>query len=261
MAKNEEKLEAQEALGKTQTAQEAPKTPNRDTFLTNLRGKYGEEKDDEELYGLAMSNYDAEHEANKQYTAEVSELEEILKANPDLAEVFSEVFTRGKDGNPAGALRKLPPELKRYITDENYGDEEYLANRKKAQEDEAKRKETEAKTNDLRTQAFAEVCEEEGIDNPEAILEELKGVFENPCETLEQCKEQVRTFLKMVEYDSAVQAAEIRGRNANISAQRKKATTKTDGMLNSPSAASVAKEEKPNRITAMADRRAAMKNI
>jgi hypothetical protein len=32
-------------------------------------------------------------------------------------------------------------------------------------------------------------------------------------------------------------------------------------MLNSPSAASVAKEEKPNRITAMADRRAAMKNI
>lgn len=217
--------------------QEQSQTPNFDKWRTNMRGKYGEDKTDEELYDLSMSGYDTEHDAVKRYSAEATELEDILSANPDLAGVFSEIFTRGKDGNPAGALRNLPPELKRYITDENYGDEAYLAD-KKAREDEATAKKAkEEQTQSLREQAFDEVCQEDGVADPEAALEALKGVLYNPCETLDQCKEQVRAFLKMVDYDNAVEAAEVRGRNANIAAQRKKSAGGTDGQANRASAA------------------------
>jgi hypothetical protein len=232
--------------------QEQPQTPNFDLWHANMRGKYGDDKTDEELYALSMSGYDAEHDAVKRYSAEAEELENILAANPDLAGVFAEIFTRGKDGNPAGALRNLPDELKRYITDENYGDEEYLADRKAKEEEATAKKAKDEQTQALREQAFEEVCKEDGVVEPEAALEALQGVFNNPCETLEQCKEQVRSFLKMVDYDNAVEAAEVRGRNANITAQRKKTAGSTDGQANSTSAAGSAKAQN-NPLARMAE--------
>lgn len=241
-------------------AQEPSQTPNFDKWRTNMRGKYGEDKTDEELYDLSMSGYDAEHDAVKRYNAEATELEDILLANPDLAGVFSEIFTRGKEGNPAGALRNLPPELKRYITDENYGDEAYLAD-KKAREDEASaQKEKADKIQSLREQAFDEVCQEDGVADPEAALESLKSVLYNPCETLDQCKEQVRAFLKMVDYDNAVEAAEVRGRNANITAQRKKSAGGTDGQANRASAAGGAGEQR-SPLARMAEIGARARNL
>lgn len=223
-------------LQSTEQTVKQSQTPNFDKWRNNLRNKYGSDKTDEELYDLSMAGYDTEHDAAKRYSEEASELEDILTANPDLAGVFSEIFTRGKDGNPAGALRNLPPELKRYITDENYGDEAYLADKKARETADAEKAEKDSKIESLREQAFEEVCKEDGIADPEAALEALKGVFENPCETLEQCKEQARSFLKMVDYDNAVEAAEVRGRNANITAQRKKIASATDGQANRSSA-------------------------
>ena len=215
-----ENKEAPEANAQV-PAQEPSQTPNFDKWRTNMRGKYGEDKTDEELYALSMSGYDTEHDAVKRYSAEATELEDILSANPD----------------PAGALRNLPPELKRYITDENYGDEAYLADKKAREDEAATQKEKDGKIQSLREQAFDEVCQEDGVADPEAALEALKGVLENPCETLDQCKEQVRAFLKMVDYDNAVEAAEVRGRNASITAQRKKSAGGTDGQANRASAA------------------------
>ncbi len=234
------------------TVQEPSQTPNFDKWRTNLRSKYGDDKSDEELYDLSMSGYDAEHDAAKRYSAEAEELESILIANPDLAGVFAEIFTRGKDGNPAGALRNLPPDLKRYITDENYGDEEYLADRKKKEEEAVAKKAKDEQTQSLREQAFEEVCQEQGVADPEAALEALQAVFNNPCETLEQCKEQVRSFLKMADYDNAVEAAEVRGRNANIAAQRKKSAAGSDGQANGASAAGSGKAQN-NPLSRMAE--------
>lgn len=253
MAKVNEQAEAQ-------LAQEPSQTPNFDKWRTNLRNKYGADKSDEELYDLSMSGYDAEHDAAKRYSAEADELESILTANPDLAGVFAEIFTRGKDGNPAGALRNLPPDLKRYITDENYGDEEYLADRKKNEEETAAKKAKDEQTQTLRAQAFEEVCKEDGIADPEAALKALQDVFENPCETLEQCKEQVRSFLKMADYDNAVEAAEVRGRNANIAAQRKKAAYGSDGQANGASAAGSSKAQ-DNPLSRMAEFGARARNL
>lgn len=232
MAKETEKKEEPQV-----PAQEPSQTPNFDKWRANMRTKYGEDKSDEELYDLSMSGYDTEHEASKRYSAEAAQLEDILTANPDLAGVFSEIFTRGKDGNPAGALRNLPPELKRYITDESYGDEAYLADKKAREDEAAAQKEKDGKIQSLREQAFDEVCQEDDVADPEAALEALKVVLFNPCETLDQCKEQVRAFLKMVDYDNAVEAAEVRGRNASIAAQRKKTAGGTDGQANRASAA------------------------
>ncbi len=253
MAKENEQAQAQ-------AVQEPSQTPNFDKWRTNLRSKYGEDKSDEELYGLSMNGYDEEHDAAKRYSAEAEELESILSANPDLAGVFAEIFTRGKDGNPAGALRNLPPDLKRYITDENYGDDEYLADRKKKEEDAASKKAKDEQTQNLREQAFEGVCQEDGIADPEAALEALQGVFNNPCETLEQCKEQVRSFLKMVDYDNAVEAAEVRGRNANIAAQRKKSAGSSDGQANGASAAGSGKAQN-NPLSRMAESGAIARNL
>lgn len=227
MAKKDEQNEALEQSS----------TPNFDKWRSNLRGKYGEDKSDEELYELSMNGYDEEHESNKRYSSEASELQDIMTSDPDLAVVFAEIFERGKDGNPAGALRHLPEELKRYITDENYGDDEYLADRKKSREAEDAKKAKDEQTQKLREQAFEEVCAEDGVADPEAALRVLQGVFDNPCETLEQCKDQVRSFLKMADYDDAVEAAEVRGRNANIAAERKRKSNSSDGLANGASAA------------------------
>lgn len=253
MAKENEQAQAQ-------AAQEPSQTPNFDKWRSNLRSKYGEDKSDEELYDLSMSGYDAEHDAAKRYNAEATELESILSANPDLAAVFAEIFTRGKDGNPAGALRNLPPDLKRYITDENYGDEEYLADRRKKEEEATAKKAKDEQTQSLREQAFEDVCQEDGVADPEAALQALQGVFDNPCETLDQCKEQVRAFLKMVDYDNAVEAAEVRGRNANITAQRKKSVGGSDGQANGASAAGASGKVK-NPLSRMAEIGARARNL
>ena len=196
-------------------------SPNRDTFLSNLRKKHGEDKSEEELYGLAMSGYDTEHEANKRYNDEANTFAEIINSNPDLAVVFNEIFERGKDGNPELAFLHMKPNFKRLMTDDNYGSDEYLAEKERLAKEESDKSAKAEKTQKLREQAFDEVCQEDGIQDPEAALDALEGIFNNPCETLEQCKEQVRSFLKMASYDAAVQAAEVRGRNANIEEQRR----------------------------------------
>lgn len=224
MAKKEQLVETQQAAESAAAAQTPSATPNRDKWLANLKAKYGEDKTDEELYDLSMSGYDADHDAVKRYNEEATELQDILNENPDLAGVFSEIFERGKDGNPAGALRNLPPELKRLITDEEYGDEAYLADKKAREDAEFEEKTKADHIEEMREQAFSEVLQENGItgeDEVKATLEAIQSVLMNPCEDLEQCKEQARAFLKMVGYDSAVKAAEIRGRNANIAEQRR----------------------------------------
>lgn len=221
MAKKEEKIEAQQAAEAAAVAQAPSETPNRDKWMANLRGKYGDDLSEEDLYQRSMESYDEEHDSNKRFISEANDLEEIVKANPELGMVFNEIFERGKDGHPEMALRNLPDELKRYVSDPEYGDEEYIASKKQRQEEEAAKKAKDEQTQALREQAFAEVCEEKGIKDTEAALKALQDVFDNPCETLDQCKEQVRAFLKMAEFDGAVAAAEVRGRNANIAEQRR----------------------------------------
>lgn len=201
MAKKEEQMAATQAA----EAQPASATPNRDKWMANLRGKYGEDKTDEELYGLSMDGYDSDHEAVKRYNDEANEFAARVEENPEIGAIFAGILDRS-------------------LTDENYGDNEMLseyASRKKTKDAAAAETAQKEELDARRAQAFTEVCTEDGIADPEAALNELQAIFENPCETLEQCKEQARAFLKMVSYDSAVQAAEVRGRNANIAEQRR----------------------------------------
>lgn len=230
MAKENEQLQQQAANAST---------TNRDKWIQNMRGKYPDVQDEDELYARSMEGYDMEHEAVKRYNEETNTLNEILNENPDLAGVFSEIFERGKDGNPAGALRNLPPELKRYITDEEYGDEAYLADRKKRADEEKAKADKDSRVKQLREQAGAEVMQELNMSEEDfiAALDAIGKVINNPCETLDQCKEQLSAFLNMVNYDTDVATAETRGRNANIIAQRRRAANRSDGMANSGSAA------------------------
>mgnify|MGYP006916034883 CR=1 FL=1 len=217
MAEQKEKPD----VGQNQPTGDVSEFPNRDKFLSNLRKKHGEDKSDEELYDLAMSGYDTEHEANKRYNDEANTFAEIVNSNPDLAIVFNEIFERGKDGNPELALLHMKPNFKRLMTDNNYGSDEYLAEKERLAKEESDKSAKDSQIQKLREQAFDEVCQEDNIQDPDAALKALKDIFNNPCETLEQCKEQLRSFMKMASYDAAVQAAEVRGKNGLIQEQRR----------------------------------------
>ena len=67
MAKENEPISAQMQTPEPPAAPSA--TPNRDKMLSGLRGKYGEELSEEELYAKAMEGYDADHEYTAYQTA------------------------------------------------------------------------------------------------------------------------------------------------------------------------------------------------
>ena len=238
MAKKDEKLEAQQAAEAASAAPTPSATPNYDAWGKNMRGKYGEDKTDEELYELSMKGYDEAHEAAKRYNAEADEFAARVAENPEIGAIFAGILDRS-------------------LTDENIADNETLstyADRKKKKDEEAAEEAKKAQLDEMRAKAFEEVCAEDNVADPEAALQSLQAVFENPCETLEQCKEQARAFLKMVDFDSAVQAAEVRGRNANISAQRKKNAGASDGQANRASAAAVPTQGQSTLDAIAADR-------
>ena len=249
MAKEEEKV----AMEQAQQAEPAAASTNRDKWLQNMRAKYPEIEDEDALYEASMNGYDAEHEANKRFRAETEAFDEAIRNSPELADVYAWIFEHKDDGKAAMAMRMLPPELKRYTWDESYGDEEYLADRQKRIDEEKAQSERDAKLQEMREQAFVEVCKEDDIKDPAAALEALRGIFENPCENLDQCKEQARAFLKMINYDSAVEAAEVRGRNEQIEAKRAKRAGASDGMVNSASSSAAPAQKKKMNFFDFAD--------
>lgn len=196
-------------------AEPTTQTPYEDMFFAGMEKKNPELKGNREgMFKAAKENYDRDHEYAKKSMAEADQLKEILSSNEDLNNLFVEIFERGKDGHPELALIHMKPLMQQYINGE-ITSEEYLAE-KKRMEDEANSK-TEA--DKMKEEAFAEVCAERGWDVGET-LKKLQAVMEAPADK-EKSKEQVRNFLKILDYDDAIAAAETRGRNAKIEEQRR----------------------------------------
>lgn len=243
MAKENEQLEAQQAAAQAAAASE---TPNYNTWRKNMRSKYGEDKTDEELYALSMSGYDTEHEAAKKYTAEAEDFAMAVKENPAIGEIFAGILDHS-------------------LTDENYSEHPELAeyaDRKKKKDEEAASQQAQEELNQRRADAFEAVCEEDNIADPEGALAAIQEVLNNPCETIEQCKDQVRAFLRMVNYDADIEAARVQERNANIVTKRKKNAGASDGLVNRGSAAAGSQNnEGKNPLARMASRGAAARNL
>lgn len=243
MAKENEQLEAQQTA---EQAAAASQTPNYDTWRNNMRAKYGDDKTDEELYGLSMSGYDTEHEAAKKYAAEAEDFANAVKENPAIGEIFAGILDRS-------------------LTDENFTENPELAEyaeRKKKKDEEASQQQAQDELNQRRADAFDAVCAEDNIADPEGALAAIQEVLTNPCETIEQCKDQVRAFLRMVNYDADIEAARVQERNANIVAKRKKNAGASDGLINRGSAAAGSQNnEGKNPLARMASRGAAARNL
>lgn len=217
MAEKNEQMNAQTQTPEPPAAPSA--TPNRDKMLSGLRGKYGEELSEEELYGKAMEGYDADHEYTKKSKAEAAKLNALLESDENLNDFFCEMFQRGVDGHPELALAHIKPLMQQYINGEITSDE-YTAEVDRMKEADAKLQ----RIQDMAKEAFAEECQERGWDVTET-MEKLNALINHDCETKEECREQVKNMFRILDYEPAIAAAETKGRNENIAEQRRNVPT------------------------------------
>lgn len=239
MAKKDENLEAQQAaeVAPAQEAQApAAETPNRDKWFANLRGKYGEDLSEEDLYGKAMESYDAEHEYAKQARNDVNEFANVVNQNPALLNFYQRVIELGAD-DAEMALAELGDDLVSLLTGEIDSEAYKEIKRRKAEtEAENARKAEENEQKRIAQRAALEAfCQEKGID-PDEFIDKVQKTLLEPISAFSVEKELFETLYKMLNYDEDIEAAEVRGRNAKITAERKKAAASTDGLVNRGSA-------------------------
>lgn len=213
MAEKNEQMNAQTQTPEPTAAPSA--TPNRDKMLSGLRGKYGEELSEEELYAKAMEGYDVDHEYTKKSKAEAAKLNALLESDENLNDFFCEMFQHGVDGHPELALAHIKPLMQQYINGEITSDE-YTAEVERMKEADAKLQ----RIQDMAKEAFAEECQERGWDVTET-MEKLNALINHDCETKEECREQVKNMFRILEFDDAVAAARIGGRNEKIVEQKR----------------------------------------
>lgn len=241
MAKKDEKLEAQRAAeaaanaaAETQTPSE---TPNRNKWLANLRGKYGEDLSEEELYGKSMEGYDEEHEFAKQQRADIDAFTNSIKDYPELASFYSEAA----QGNIGTAILNLGDLIDAYrsgeIDDAKY--KEQVAARKKEADDAAAAKATEQEELAEQNRVFEEWCAKNGRD-PEEWMAKAEEMLFGPMAKRKMTESVFDAIDKMINYDEDVEAARVQGRNENIVTQRKKSAAATDGQVNGGSASGAA---------------------
>ena len=249
----EKKEENAPAVAAEQAQAQAEPT-NRDRWLENMRAKYPDIEDEDALYEASMKGYDEEHDFAKRQRAENEQLAEVMQKSPEVAAFFSEVIERGVDGHPELAFINLGDLLQAYMKGEITSDE-YIAEKEKRGAAEAeKQQKVEAQL-----AALTAWCEKKGYDVDE-WLEKANQALLSPLASFELAEAQFEALDKMLNYDEDVEAAEIRGKNANIAEKRRRAAAATDGMQNGGSAAGTP-VTKNNPLADMVNRRAAMRNL
>lgn len=263
--KDNETLEPQTTATATGNAPEASEITaasaptNQERMLANLRKKYPDIENDDDLYGKAMEGYDAEHDYAKQSRNEANQLAGIINEYPEVAGFYSELSA----GNVGAAILNIGDLVDAYrngdIDDEGY--KARIAERKKADEDAAAAEEEKNGKIAAQDEVFKAWCEKHGYDPEEWMNKATEQLFK-PMSSYAMAEAQFDALDKMLNYDEDVEAAEVRGRNTNISAQRRKAASSTDGQLNRSSAAAGAGQPKQeNPLARMASRGAAARNL
>ena len=217
-----------------QSAQAAATPTKREQWLQNMRNKYPDVQDEDELYGRSMEGYDTEHDYAKNQRAENQELNDLITSNPHLANFYSEMFERGKDGHPEMALLNLGDLLNAYVTGEMSSDE-YIAEKEK-------REKAESQQNEI----YLAWCEKKGYDPKEWSKRASEMLF-TPMSKYELAEAQFDAIDKMLNYDDDIEAARVQERNGKIVTERRKNANATDGMVNKNSAAAAQPQQKTKR--------------
>ena len=267
MAEKKEKDAAQQAAAEAQAAEaaaqaNASETPNRDKWFAGLRGKYGEELTDEELYGKAIEGYDAEHEYAKQARADVNEFAEAIKNNPQLLPFYQKVIELGAD-DAEMALLELGDDLIDLLTgkidSEAYKEKKRLAAESAAEEARQAEEKNQAKI--AQRAALEAWAEKKGID-PDEFIEKVQTTLLEPISAYSAAEELFESLYNMIYHDDDVEAARVQERNKKIVTERKKNASMTDGQNNrSSAAAGVQTNNEGNPLARMASRGAAARNL
>lgn len=237
--------------------QEVVKTPNFETWKAGLMKRnpnLTEDSDLEEFYAASSSGYDTEHDYAKKQRAEVENLRGVLTSYPELADFMDGVYN-AENGDIGAAILNLEEVINAYKN----GDIDSPAYKAGVEEKKRKEEETKEKSS-LQAVAFEEACKELGVD-PEETAQALTEKLFNPMAAYELTKEVWGNLIKMLNYDEDVAAAEVKGRNANIMAKRKKLENSTDGIPHAPSATASTKAPESSPLDDVVGRRMARRKL
>lgn len=233
MAKTEDQLKEQQAAEAASQAANTPSaTPNRDKWMANMRGKYGEELSEDELYGKSMEGYDAEHEYAKQSRADLEQFSRTIQNNPTMLAFYQKLIELGED-DAEMALLELGDDLVSYLNGEIDSDVYKERKRLKAEADaeNARKSEELGQKKTAQRAALEAWAEKKGID-PDEFIDKVQTTLLEPMAAFSAEEALFDALYNMLNYDAAVASAEVRGRNANIQEQRRsipKTTTPQGG--------------------------------
>ena len=250
MAKEKEEINQQVE----NNAPVATTTPYEDAWFAGMEETYPDLKGDREaLFKASKEGYDKQHAYVKKSQAEAAVLDEILSSDPNLNDMFNGIFEAGKDGHPElVVLDHMKPLWEDYMNGK-LTSEEFIAKKQRLQEEDAAFQ----KKQEMREAAFVAECEERGWD-VEETLAKVDAILNSPCENEEQCRDQVRNIFKIIEFDDAVSAAEVRGKNAKIEEQKRKNPAPQMGNNGASAPASAGKQ---SLMSSAADQARKMKDM
>lgn len=210
----------------TEKPEETPKnpslTPMEDAWMRGMEDTYPDLKGNREaLFETSKRTYDEQHTALKKANdfisranKEADDMKAILDTDPDLSTVFTSIFEKGT--RPVIAFIKgMRPLLKDYAEGKLTDEEVETA----LKEEEAARLAS-SKKGKMQIDALEAECAERGLDVKET-LDKFESVFMRECNTPEECRDQVKQFFKILDFDDAVSAAETRGRNSKITEEKR----------------------------------------
>jgi len=240
----EVKVEAPEA--EVPAEEKAEPTTQKDVWIANMRKKYPDATEDE-LYSIAMKNYDTDHNYRKETEASSKAFADLVNQEPEIAKWYKDV-SEGVD--PGVAMLNLGDVYKAYMNGD-IDSEGFKAERSKRDAESKAKDESVAK----QAQALEEWCKEKGYE-PEEWLKQANEKLFTAMSSYALDKAQFDALDKMFNYDADVEAAQAKGRNENIMAQRKEFSKKKgDGIVAGSPAGGDNSPKEPSRWEAMQQRR------
>ena len=243
----------QEPVEQEPVEQEPSVSPNKDSFMNNIRSKYPQYENDEDVYAHANKSYGGLKQSKEDADRALESLSVAIENEPELAEFIRMVIKYPNDFSIA--LKSLPKDVLESAID-SYDDplddeqetkalQEYRSQRQSNKEWESKFDEN---LNVSRATVQA-VAKKKGVEPSvisQAIEETLLEVFNgNISEQL------METILKGREFDKKVKEVEeesreqgiLEGKNSAIEEKKLKKEKSTDGLVVPPSSSKMPQKE------------------
>lgn len=241
----------------TENAQQQPiesTTPNRDAWRAGIMKKnpnLGENPSDEDLYAASMSGYDTEHEQNKKNQKDNGMLYEALQRSPEFAGVVSKLANPEEGQEPGEEFLALGEDLVDLLTGK-IDAPKFREGRQAKRDAEAKK----AELDKAAGEAYTKACETLGID-PEETMGKLLDKYGTEDKKGFLADERFYTALiQSLTRDEDIEAAEARGRGAQIATRKETASAASDGIARSTAgSAATPKTTNPNSLAAIGERR------